>query len=91
LKEKSKHKKRGLLIIVGIIILLPLIWLLLIRFEGRHPEVEFELATPYIGASQDFSIALADSQSGLRKVWVAMVKDGKEVVLLTLNFLLPVF
>jgi murein DD-endopeptidase MepM/ murein hydrolase activator NlpD len=86
LKEKTKHKKRGLLIIVGIIILVPVIWLLLVRFEGQHPEVEFELATPYIGASQDFSIALTDSQSGLRKVWVAMVKDGKEVVLVDTKF-----
>lgn len=86
LKEKTKSKKRGLLVIAGIIILVPIVWFLLVRFEGQNPEVEFELASPYIGASQDFSIAFADSQSGLRKIWIAVVKDGKEVVLVDTKF-----
>jgi murein DD-endopeptidase MepM/ murein hydrolase activator NlpD len=86
LKEKTKRKNRVLLIIAGIIILLPIIWLLLLRFEGQNPEVVFELATPFVAKSQDFSITFADPQSGLRKVWVAMVKDGKEVVLVDTDF-----
>jgi len=87
LKEKTKRKKSGLLIIAGIIILVPIFWFLLIRFEGQDPEVGFELASPYLGKkSQKFSISLADPQSGLRKVWVAMVKDGQEVVLVDTAF-----
>lgn len=86
LKEKMKRKKRGLLIIAGLIILLPVVWFLLVRFEGRDPELVLELASPYIGKSHDFSISFADAQSGLRKIWAAMVKDGKEVVLVDTDF-----
>ncbi|MGD9174687.1 MAG: M23 family metallopeptidase [Desulfobacterales bacterium] len=86
MKEKTKRKKSGILIIAGIIILVPVFWFLLIRFEGQNPEVGFELASPYLGKSQKFSISVADPQSGLRKVWVAMVKDGQEVVLVDTVF-----
>ena len=86
MKEKTKRKKSGILIIAGIIILVPVFWFLLIRFEGQNPEVGFELASPYLGKSQKFSISLTDSQSGLRKVWVAMVKGGQEVVLVDTDF-----
>ncbi|MGD2096270.1 MAG: M23 family metallopeptidase [Desulfobacterales bacterium] len=86
MKEKPKRKKRALLIIAGIVILVPVFLFLLSRFEGQNPEVGFELASPYIGKSQKFSISLADPQSGLRKVWVAMVKDGREAVLVDSEF-----
>ncbi|MGD9055663.1 MAG: M23 family metallopeptidase [Desulfobacterales bacterium] len=86
MKEKTKRKKRGLLLIAGIIILVPVFWFLLIRFEGQTPQVGFELASPYVGKSQKFSISLADPQSGLRKVWIAMVKDGQELVLVDTDF-----
>ncbi len=86
LKEKTKRKKRWLLAIAGLIIMAPLIWFLLVRFEGQKPEVVFEPASPFIGKSHEFSISLSDARSGLRKFWVAMVKDGREVVLVDTDF-----
>ena len=81
MKEKSKNRKRLLLGIAGAIIFLPVLWLLLIRFEGQKPEIIFDLTSPYIGKFNEFSISLEDKKSGLRKIWVALIKDGKEVVL----------
>ncbi len=86
MKEKTKRKKRWLLAIAGLIIMAPLIWFLLVRFEGQKPEVVFEPASPFIGKSHEFSISLSDARSGLRKFWVAMVKDGREVVLVDTDF-----
>ncbi|MDX1706973.1 MAG: M23 family metallopeptidase [Desulfobacterales bacterium] len=86
MKEKTKSKKRGFLIIAGLVVLFPISWFLLVRYEGQNPDVVFELTSPYVGKSQDFSISVADSKSGLRKVWLAMVKDGKEVVLVDTEF-----
>jgi murein DD-endopeptidase MepM/ murein hydrolase activator NlpD len=87
LKEKTKRNKSRLLIIAGIIILVPVFWFLLIRYEGQNPEVDFELESPYVGKKlQKFSISLADSKSGLRKVWAAIDKDGQEVVLVDTDF-----
>jgi len=81
LKEKNKNKKQWIAAIAGGLVLLFVAGLLLIRFEGEKPEIEAAIESPFIGKSHDFSISIADKKSGLRKVWIALVKDGKEVVL----------
>jgi len=86
LKEKNKSKKRWVAGGVGVILLLSVFWLLGVRLEGQQPEISFELESPYIGKSHQFSISLSDSKSGLRKIWVAMVQGGKEVVLADQDF-----
>ena len=86
MKEKNKSKKRWFVGIAGAILLLPVLWLLLIRFEGQKPEIIFEQASSYIGKTHDFSISIADPNSGLRKIWVAMIQNGKEVILTDQDF-----
>lgn len=81
LKEAVRSKKRLFAAISGSLVLLAALWLLLTRFEGEKPEIGVELESSFIGKSHDFSVALVDRKSGLRKVWIAIVKDGKEVVL----------
>ena len=53
----------------------------MVRLEGQPPTLELDLVSPYIGASQELTIAVADTKSGLRRLWVGLLKDGKEVVL----------
>ena len=86
LKEKNKSKTRWFAGIAGAILFLAVLWLLLVRFEGQKPEIIFEQASPYIGKSHDFSISIADPNSGLRKIWIAMIQNGKEVVLTDQDF-----
>ncbi len=82
MKEKNKIKKQWLALIAGgILLLLLILWLLLTRFEGEKPEISIAIPSPFIGKSNDFLVSIVDKKSGLRKVWIAMVKDGKEVVL----------
>ena len=81
MKEKNKNKKQWIAAIAGGLVLLFVAGLLLIRFEGEKPEIQAAIESPFIGKSHDFSISIADKKSGLRKVWIALVKDGKEVVL----------
>jgi len=80
LKEKSKNKKRWFAGIAVAILLLPVIWLLLVRLEGQKPEIIFEQSSLFIGKSHDFSLSIRDPNSGLRKIWVAMIQNGKEVI-----------
>jgi len=86
LKEKSKSKKRWFAGIAVAILLLPVLWLLLVRLEGQKPEIIFEQASPFIGKSHDFSFSITDPNSGLRKIWVAMIQNGKEVILTEQDF-----
>lgn len=39
------------------------------------------LASPALGASQNLTLNVADAKSGIRKVWVGILKDGQEVEL----------
>lgn len=50
--------------------------------EGNAPTLSLEMASSSLGASQTLSIDVADQQTGIRQVWVALFKDGKETVLL---------
>jgi murein DD-endopeptidase MepM/ murein hydrolase activator NlpD len=81
LQAKTKNIKWWIIAIGCLIFILPLAWLLQVRLEGQPPTLELDLVSPYIGASQEITIAVSDSKSGLRRLWVGLLKDGKEVVL----------
>jgi len=75
-----------LIAIGGLAIILPVAILFLVRFEGEKPTLELDLISPYIGATQDLTLAVSDTDSGLRSLWVGLLKDGKEVVLHKADF-----
>jgi murein DD-endopeptidase MepM/ murein hydrolase activator NlpD len=80
-KDKKKHTKLWLVIIGFLIIIVPVALFLMFRLEGEDPVVETDLLSPYLGRTQEISLSLADAKSGLRNLWVGLLKDGKETVL----------
>jgi hypothetical protein len=81
LKKEKKHIKIWLVIIGCLIVLVPVAWFLVVRLESREPKLEVDLVSGFLGRSQELAIAVADADSGLRELWVALLKDGKEAVL----------
>lgn len=81
MKKDKKRTKLWLILIGCLIIVVPLAWFLAVRLEGKAPEVEINLQSPYLGRSQEITLTASDAGSGLRQVWVALLKDGKETVL----------
>ena len=81
MKAKAKNIKLRIIAIGCLIITLPVAWFLVVRLEGQPPALELDLVSPYIGTSHELTLAVSDSQSGLRRLWVGLLKDGKEVVL----------
>jgi murein DD-endopeptidase MepM/ murein hydrolase activator NlpD len=79
--DKRKHTKLWLILIGSLIIILPVAWLLIVRLEGKEPVVEVDRLSPYLGRSQELTVSLSDVQSGLRSLYVGILKDGKETVL----------
>ncbi len=84
--EKKKNARLWLIIIGCVIIILPLAWFLMVRLEGQEPVVEVDLLSPYLGRSQELTVSLSDIKSGLRSLWVGLLKDGKETVLYDKGF-----
>jgi murein DD-endopeptidase MepM/ murein hydrolase activator NlpD len=86
MEQKKKKVKLGF-ILVALVILGALLGLFLLdRFEGEQPELALELTSPFISKSQKLGITLKDAKSGLRKLWVSLVKDGKETTLVEEDF-----
>jgi len=82
LKAQKKNIKLWLIALVGFGFILASGLLLLKRLEGGKPEVGLNLGAPYLNVSQTLAITVSDKESGVRRIWVGLVKDNKEVVLL---------
>ena len=67
-------------------VLVAMVFILVVRFEGEKPAVDIRLASPFLGLSQELVVAVADSKSGLRDIWIGIVKDGKDYILLKKDF-----
>ena len=86
MNAKKKQPKPWLWALLPLLLIIPLLVLLVIRMEGRAPMMKLNMEGAAIGAKHTLSLAVADEQSGLRQVWVAILKDGKETVLADKQF-----
>jgi murein DD-endopeptidase MepM/ murein hydrolase activator NlpD len=86
LKDKSKNIKLILLISIGLLIVVPLTWVLISRMESEVPAIAVDLQLPEIGAGKTLNVQIQDKKSGLKRVWIGIFADGKEFVLLEKNF-----
>ncbi|MGD9301618.1 MAG: M23 family metallopeptidase [Desulfobacterales bacterium] len=86
MKSKARNIKLWIIVIGCLIIVLPVAWVLMVRLEGEQPKLELDLISPYIGSSQDLTITVSDTKSGMRKLWVGLLKDGKEIALQDTHF-----
>lgn len=85
-KKKSGKLKIYFISFICLIILIPPIWLLITHLESENPSITLDPVPQYIGTSQTFSLSAQDLKSGIRKIWVALLKDGKETLILEKEF-----
>ncbi len=86
MKTKEKKTRYRLIILLCIILAIPVAWILIVRLEGGKPSIKLDLPSQTIGISQDLSILVTDMKSGLRRVWIGLLQNGKETVLLEKDF-----
>lgn len=81
---KKKDKKLSPWVIALPIMLIVILgaWQLFIRYEGEAPQISIPDFPSAVGSSRDLSFTVTDSKSGLRKIWVGILQNGKETVLL---------
>jgi len=83
---KKKNIKLLIFIAAGVIIILPLVWYLAVRLEGEKPAVVLEFESAFISQSQELAVSIFDGKSGLRRIWISLVKDGQEISLVEKEF-----
>ncbi len=86
MNAKKNKSKAWLWCLLLLLVIVPILVLLIKRMEGTPPVMSLKLDSPSLGASQTLSIDLSDANSGVRQVWAAILKDGKETVLLDKSF-----
>ncbi|MBS3809212.1 MAG: M23 family metallopeptidase [Desulfobacterales bacterium] len=85
-KERGKNFKYLLLTILSVLVVGAAVWLLIVKFEGGPPSITLEIKDPYISAEEKIQGRATDEKSGIRKLWAAVIQDGKESVLLEKTF-----
>ena len=86
MNKKGSSIKPILVITVAVLISIPAVWLAIIRLEGSAPALEIELESPFIGASRTVTVNVDDTGSGIRKVWMGLLVEGREVEVLQRTF-----
>jgi murein DD-endopeptidase MepM/ murein hydrolase activator NlpD len=86
MRKEKKHTKLWLILCVCLIVVVPAGWFLMVRLEGEAPKLEIDLLSAYLGRSQEISLSVSDADSGLRQLWVGLLKDGQESVLYDESF-----
>lgn len=84
-KGKTGIKSR-LLIVFVIIFFVPIAWVSIVRFEGEKPLMETHGPMKTLNAAQKLTFTASDMKSGLRKIRIALIKDGKEIILYAKEF-----
>jgi hypothetical protein len=70
-------------VVVGLVVV---IWFGIQAFESEPPTLTLETPVDNIGAFYTLKGAASDSKSGLKRVWIAIVQQGTEAVLLDQTF-----
>ena len=74
--------KRVIVLVLILVVLIPVIWMLVYKFEGKKPVVDIKLPSLYLKKSYEMSLDVIDHKTGLRKIMVSIMQQGKEKVLL---------
>ncbi|MFO7838535.1 MAG: M23 family metallopeptidase [Desulfosalsimonadaceae bacterium] len=87
-----KHKKKGgrLKIICIAVLCMAVIgvggWLFLTKFEGAPPKIHVDLDKQVLAAETEISGFVEDPGTGVQNLWIGLIQDGEETVLLEKSF-----
>ncbi len=81
-KDKAKAFKIWLLTGLCLVFVFVGVWLFLVRFEGEPPQIEMSLDSCFLPADTEIAGVVSDTKSGVRRLWIGLLKDGKQTVLL---------
>ncbi len=81
-QDKGKRLKKWILIVLIVLVLIPLIGVLFLKFEGEKPVIELKIQSLVVPADFEITGTADDRKSGIKKLWISFLQNGKETVLL---------
>ncbi len=76
--EKLKYFLFGL---IGIAAIVLIVWVVVTKLEGEAPVITIDYSDDYIARNTEIPVTVYDEKSEIRKVFVSMVQDGREITL----------
>ncbi|MCD4718384.1 MAG: M23 family metallopeptidase [Desulfobacula sp.] len=83
--------KRLIVSVLFFVVLIPMIWVFVYKYEGNKPVVDIQLPSLYLKKSYEMSLHVTDIKTGLRKIMVSIMQQGKEKVLLERQYKPSIF
>ncbi|MBW2655060.1 MAG: M23 family metallopeptidase [Deltaproteobacteria bacterium] len=74
--------KRVASLVLILVVFIPIVGVLVYKFEGKKPVVDIQLPSLYLKKSYEMSLGVTDHKTGLRKIIVSIIQKDKEKVLL---------
>ena len=85
-RERKSKLKFMLFGIIGIAVIASVSWLVVTKFEGHAPVISVALDNEYIPAETQIPVSVHDEKSGIRRVFAAVIQDGREVTLVDRDY-----
>ncbi len=86
MKDKRNKIRKSLLLVPVVLGLAIVAAVAFLRLEGEKPEAVLSLPGAALGAGQTLSLQVRDDKSGLRRIWVGFLKDGREETIFERKF-----
>lgn len=74
--------KKVIVIALTLLVFIPAGWLFITKFEGNKPVVEINLPSNYLNKHYKIFLKINDNQTGIRRVVVSIMQQGREKKLL---------
>ncbi|MBU0994014.1 MAG: M23 family metallopeptidase [Proteobacteria bacterium] len=79
---QTNKKTKWLILFIIVIVIIPLAGIFFLRFESTTPVVHLDIPQTPVGASFWIKGAITDNKTGLKKIWMGLLQDGKEETVL---------
>ncbi|NOY69762.1 MAG: M23 family metallopeptidase [Deltaproteobacteria bacterium] len=80
-KKQGKKLKISLLTIIAGALVISCGWFFTTRYEGEPPRITIDLKSPYIRTATEISGRITDEKTGLDKISITIVNNGRNIVL----------
>jgi murein DD-endopeptidase MepM/ murein hydrolase activator NlpD len=85
-KDKGKRLRKWLFILFCLLVIIPSSWVLYTKLEGEKPVIELTLQSWVVPAVFEVTGFVDDEKSGIKKLWISLLQNGKETILLVEDY-----
>ena len=80
-EDKGKKINRWLVAVLCVLVVVPLIWFSYVKLEGEKPVIDMKGVPGVVPANFGIAGSVTDQKSGIARLWITLLQNGRETVL----------